>query len=58
MRCKIIRANDGHLINIRHTDEIAEEYNLNGLDADTMEYQLKNFGRFWLDAETLVKPVH
>ena len=56
MRCKILRASDDYVLNIRHTDEIAEENGMTETETCAMERELKTVGRFWLNAETYVKP--
>lgn len=57
MRCKILRASDDYILNIRDMDAIAEEYAMDDSAAYAMERELKTVGRFWLDADTYAKPV-
>jgi hypothetical protein len=57
MRCNILRASDDYVLNVRDTDEIAEEYGMNDSAAYAMECELKKAGRFWLGADTYAAPV-
>jgi hypothetical protein len=57
MRCKILRASDDYVLNVRYTDEIADERGMSDAELWEMENQIKAQGRFWLDADTLVMPI-
>jgi hypothetical protein len=57
MRCRIVRASDDYELNIRDTDEIAEDRGMSDADLAHMVNHLRTQGRFWLDADTIVFPV-
>jgi len=57
MRCKIMRVSDDYVLNVRHTDEIGEEYGMADSEIDAMEERLKKYGRYYLNSETMVLPV-
>lgn len=57
MRCEILRASDDYVLNVRYPDEIGEERGMSDAEIAAMERELKKVGRFWLDAETFVRPV-
>ncbi len=58
MKVRIIRAIDDFEINIRYTDEIAEDLGMSDHELLAMEDELQRFDRFWIDAgDTFVKPL-
>ena len=56
MRCRILRASDDYELNRRDTDEIGESWGFTDAQIDEMEAILRRDGRFWLDADTIVRP--
>lgn len=57
MRCRILRAVDDYELNIRDTDAIGESQGMTDEQIDAMEDVLRREGRYWLDADTIVRPV-
>ena len=57
MRCRIVRAIDDYELNIRDTDEIAEDQGMTDADLAHMIECLQTRGRFYLDVDTIVFPV-
>jgi hypothetical protein len=57
MKCRILRASDDYELNVRHTDEIAEAEGMTDQQICRMEAELKQVGRYWLNADTYVVPV-
>ena len=57
MRCRILRASDDYELNIRDTDAIGESQGMTDEQIDAMEDVLRREGRYWLDADTIVRPV-
>lgn len=56
MKVNVLRQPDDYLLNVRHTDEIAEQYGMTDAEAAHMENQLKTSGRFWINADILLMP--
>jgi len=52
-----MRVSDDYVLNVRHTDEIGEEYGMADSEIDAMEERLKKYGRYYLNSETMVLPV-
>ena len=61
MKCRIMwtRPDDGAEIkqNIRYTDEIAENYGMSDEELARMDHELKQTGRYHIDAQTCLWPL-
>lgn len=55
MRCRIVRASDEYELNIRDTDAIGEAEGMTDEQIDAMEETLRRDGRYWLDADRIVR---
>lgn len=59
MKVRVIRIADDHLINIRHTDELLEDGTFKDeAECEKAEAELKKVGRWYVNSEILLFPVH
>lgn len=59
MKVRVIRIADDHLINIRHTDELLENGTFKDeSECEKAEAKLKKVGRWYVNSEILLFPVH
>jgi len=57
MKVRIVRISDDYELNIRYTDEIAEEEEMSDIELDEMENGLRTMGRWYLDSNRMIFPV-
>lgn len=59
MKVKVVRVSDDYVLNIRHTDELLEAGVFKDeAECTEAERAIKKVGRWYVDSETVLFPVH